>query len=88
MKHTPGPWEFTTSGTVQDAKGKSIAYAAGRESMSVAYANGRLIAAAPELLEALEQLGTVLSFVLPSARAEVQRLMKQAEAAIRKAKGE
>ena len=58
-RHTPGPWEATTTpagkGKVVDRIGASIC-----NTTAGAYktqtANARLIAAAPDLLEALEEL--------------------------------
>lgn len=61
-KHTPGPWRVVASVTVR-AGGKNVCAhvnAASSERLNmadeyeVAKANARLIAAAPELLEALE----------------------------------
>ena len=57
MNHTPGPWIFTnTEITAKDgdlfvAKVTDFRNSTGRQA-----ANGRLIAAAPELLEALQWL--------------------------------
>jgi hypothetical protein len=56
-KHTPGPWTFDDKlGHVQSSKVQRIiafiAHGGGPESL----ANGKLIAAAPELLTALERI--------------------------------
>lgn len=94
-KHTPGPW--TTSGTVVSArvgasqrpvceisiaapsKGKRYSVDDHRPELM---ANARLIAAAPELLEALEQAGDIVqqANLLSTAsdadrRATIQRLV-------------
>lgn len=52
MKHTPGPWHLSTDGfttMITDANGDEV-YIGANE------ANARLIAAAPELLEALQDI--------------------------------
>lgn len=66
-KHTPGPWDWETPNVnthnglfnayVIDATGRKIGtfYGKGEEK----YANAQLIAAAPEMLEALEALKSV-----------------------------
>lgn len=54
-KHSPGPW--TLNGVlVRDAENLPIADAYGRETDPIHKANARLIAAAPELLEACQEL--------------------------------
>ena len=59
-KHTPGPWRYVGHfGThCLDSNGRCIADAPHPNGMSEeeGFANARLIAAAPELLEALEYL--------------------------------
>jgi hypothetical protein len=53
--HTPGPWQFDTdSDTIDSADGRQLAGVFGPK--LEAHANARLIAAAPELLAALEGL--------------------------------
>jgi hypothetical protein len=70
IKHTPGPWSVNTAaeycGTrVDGPNGRGVAHAIQRDAHPVhgqgitqaeAEANGRLIAAAPELLQALRDL--------------------------------
>lgn len=61
MKHTPGPWQAVKNGVCQSAvqasNGTWITHDAGEElSCNEAEANARLIAAAPELLEALQAM--------------------------------
>lgn len=61
-EHTPGPWEARESDPsegfdcwwIEDANGESVADAHGYQSDAAKRANSRLIAAAPELLGALE----------------------------------
>lgn len=70
-KHTPGPWRIdpTCNADIQSADGTreiatvitgfnsfAIVHPNGAENLSEAEANGRLIAAAPELLEALRAM--------------------------------
>ena len=53
-KHTPGPWKVSSSGNdIENAYGAGVCALYADESSE---ANARLIAAAPELLEALERL--------------------------------
>lgn len=47
-KHTPGPWTHSEDGVIVDAAGKQLASVFPRDRA----ANARLIAAAPDLLEA------------------------------------
>lgn len=59
-QHTPGPWHQHTDGSkiyasVRSAKGQIVADC-GSRSDQIAQANARLIAAAPELLAALESV--------------------------------
>jgi len=62
-KHTPGPWEYA-AGDVIDREGRVIAELydgngeprLGKAARLEADTNGRLIAAAPEMLEALRPL--------------------------------
>jgi hypothetical protein len=65
-KHTPGPWLFVESRDVwsdadsreerEDASPWCIATVHAREDKAVRAANARLIAAAPDLLEALREV--------------------------------
>ena len=54
--HTPGPWELRGSRLVTDPHGVVIAEHISANGPGTPEANARLIAAAPELLEALENL--------------------------------
>ena len=61
-KHTKGPWTLDQFGQLKDANGKLIeaarisfmTHTSGFDAPEEAVANGRVMAAAPELLEALE----------------------------------
>jgi hypothetical protein len=104
-KHTPGPWRvgnsFMESG-VFSADGKTIValthgsarYYRRQEQIAEQDANARLIAAAPELLEALVDLTRVMP-VLPADAKNIRGIEQQydaanraAHAAIAKATGE
>lgn len=55
--HTPGPWRVALDGSVIKAgKSRSVAgtYGGNHKEDQEAFANARLIAAAPDMLEALE----------------------------------
>ena len=59
MKHTPGPWHWHDLGTdwvISDSAGNSAIVAPDRKPTP---ANARLIAAAPDLLAALEMLNSL-----------------------------
>lgn len=96
--HTKGLWEYFYEGTGTWAIGQSPAPQDNPPFVTVddsnderALANVRLIAAAPELLEALEQAAGYLEFVRdcdPKKFILADKLAKEARAAIRKAKGE
>ena len=96
IKHTPGPW-YVGSGTyegrniysvasVTDDEGftyQPIVASAEDDGIKCWDANARLIAAAPELLEALEELIAATQHLDPC-----QATAEKARAAIAKAKGE
>lgn len=83
-KHTEGPWEIDTYGNLKVGKDyvrfTGLCLSSGQE----AYANTRLIAAAPELLEALKYMLAVCPAI--DEIGEEARL--EARAAIAKAIGE
>jgi len=97
-KHTPGPW------FVQDDHGKryidtsgnddTIAEIHRRRSKGSVYScpeagcNASLIAAAPDLLEALEYALSMWGDYLPAGNSNAMKAIKQARAAIARAKGE
>lgn len=72
--HTPGPWHFDAP-YVEDPTGTRVASITGRPEAS---ANGRLTAAAPELLEALQ-------FVMSAHGEQLHDAFDAANAAITKA---
>lgn len=91
MKHTPGPWvtspEPNGKEWVVDAGPWGICVCAFAPGLGTAEANARLIAAAPELLEALE---TLLGFVENKRFPDtiyVRNAINEAEAVIAKATG-
>jgi hypothetical protein len=95
-KHTPGPWATTEAVTTREVDGyETTACAVNRadvgQAIALVYAgfgdgpaNARLIAAAPELLEALKDLFTVAQ---ANGWAEDARYMR-ARRAIAKAEGQ
>ena len=97
-KHTPGPWEVTT-GCFQEASRMSDGMVSCRVSYSLnainqrgldAPLNATLIAAAPELLEALEELMQVVEAYIDTenvAIGDISHGVTIARAAIRKATG-
>lgn len=96
MSHTPGPWDTISSPVLTDthptrpwrtyvsSKNGSVAASNG-ETMEEAEANGVLIAAAPDLLWALEQIVNDLPFQRDWLAPEVEAA---ARAAVAKARGE
>jgi hypothetical protein len=93
MTHTPGPWKVYEIAPDdpkweafeiwnEKASAKMIANGAGYASMRVfGRANAHLVAAAPDLLKALE------SFVDMASTDDVNAIIEQATAAIAKARG-
>lgn len=83
VKHTPGPWELqllpptgtsmTYIGIRQAETRKSVGYAQSSESADIAEANARLIAAAPELLEALRAAESALRWAVQESAGKVRR---------------
>jgi hypothetical protein len=98
-KHTPGPWKFVIHNRVEivgpkDSSGwpMQVVYNCGMPDDATAIANARLIAAAPELLEALEYLADEYQY-MPKAGAVYEKAMadavyEHAMTVIRKARGE
>lgn len=100
MKHTKGPWSVinyrnTSDYTIrQDFKtyginAKPIITSEGLEPENN-LANAKLIAAAPEMLEALEDVKDVLDqcFTLIKTSGEAHRALEQINKVIKKAKGD
>lgn len=105
--HLPGPWDFLIDGDwpmvyssahdPEDGHRLPVIdmFHGGYDFTDFGYplaANGRLIAAAPELLEALQKLRTALDLIDPSRPLQYAQAMdlmrKCADAAIAKAQGE
>ena len=99
-KHTPGPWyclpEYSNGGEVHSAAGIICDASIGRnerEEYQKAHraeseANARLIAAAPELLEALVACNELLAGFLSESQNGLHRAaIEMARAAIAKAQG-
>lgn len=86
-KHTPGPWTATGHDggmcVVVESKWGSVAKALPVGCEVQEAANARLIAAAPELLEALEEIAEQLELEGPSC----SDILAAARAAIAKARG-
>ena len=93
-KHTPGPWRIDRNNSwpiyvSAESDGEGVAMMDGL--LELREANARLIAAAPELLQALEWMQ---SLFLPSGayqekfQDQLSMALEKAEAVIRKAKGE
>jgi hypothetical protein len=94
-KHTPGPWQVKPSNneiTNADHGRLPFAIVAGYSLIGATYENGkdaRLIAAAPELLEALKLCEGNISSLLASAHPKVYgEWLTVVSAAIAKATGE
>ena len=91
-KHTPGPWQTVVEGHRLSVWAEGYGFIHTHESpqvnvkaLEIADANARLIAAAPELLEALKVIMTEFQF---AERDEVtQKVYAQAELAVAKAEG-
>lgn len=89
MSHTPGPWSWWTSNSHKrlTAEGKqdggvlSAVSASGHADVRVSEQDARLIAAAPDLLEALQ-------FVMSATGEQLSTAFEQAQVAIAKATGE
>ncbi len=89
-EHTPGPWELIHFGGPQighKASGDAVCTMWGDENdpADPFHANARLIAAAPDILEALEIAVTLWAF--QSTDAPQREWLSIAEAAIAKARG-
>ena len=93
--HTPGPWTLDpcASGWMLISNGQDIT----AEPLDARDADARLIAAAPALLEALQNCANVLALALPlfddestdskDSRDEVESVIDAARAAIERATG-
>lgn len=94
VKHTPGPWEVVVVGNgevlIEREKGHALSLG-----FLVSKADARLIAAAPELLEALQEAVNELEFLYSVHETVDKKLqsqdalvLKRLQAAIAKAMGE
>lgn len=86
---TQGPWSIAprdTNRRVVDASGHSVAVASplGNDRKDEAFANARLIAAAPDMLAALRAMVALLPH---TDDADVEAVVQAARAAIAKAEG-
>lgn len=97
-KHTPGPWDYWSGYNPFDkleaqvtAEGGDIVIASYNSLIEQGEANARLMAAAPELLEALERLKieVILSDVdMDYIESHFRPWLNKAELAIAKARGD
>jgi len=96
-KHTPGPWTYQDSTQTvfskhEDHKFSLIAKIATGEDRAEEDANALLIAAAPELLEALQKLGQetapFIATAIGSRNPNILAAVQKANEAIAKATGE
>ena len=94
-KHTPGPWSAGAAGSITAQTDASlpmmdyqialaISPVRGEKGQAVREANARLIAAAPELLEALQEMVSLVEMVIPFDGPQ----QRKARAAIAKAAGD
>lgn len=85
--HTPGPWSIEERYTDSYAINPNVAWlgASSSDKEGENEANAHLIAAAPDLLVALEE---VLSCISETRGADARAAVEMAQAAINKAKGE
>lgn len=93
--HTPGPWksygENICAKLASDTRTEIVATTCGFQSTQSNIANAQLIAAAPELLAALENAANVLAGLATGDLKTIQRdspALLQARKAIAKAKGQ
>jgi len=94
-QHTPGPWyrdpyaeNDIVSGTPEDGASICTMWEDGYKDEAQPRANANLITAAPDLLEALEDLVTLVDFIADEYDLSRMSETKAARAAIAKAKGE
>ena len=94
-KHTPGPWArgwgnfvYREDGSVKDGQSliaTCVPLNGTAEKLQTAFANATLIAAAPDLLAALEAMVETFGWQSPNANAAVDAAIAEAQAAIDKA---
>ena len=97
MTHTPGPWYYSIGEFISDGVGGHVASAWLLNSIDEREANGNLIAAAPELLDALKATHEELKDDLHEAKEAFQgdiyiqrleELINKCNQAIAKAEGD
>lgn len=83
--HTPGPWTANPDGLIHAGKNRlHIAQAANTGMGHAAAANARLMAAAPDMLAALQ---SILNIALVDAGPWSKTIQQEAQAAIKTATG-
>lgn len=89
-KHTPGPWHvYKGRGLYVDSSTAGLVCKVAENRSAEKEANAHLIAAAPELLAALEHMVAVSNWATTiQSEEQYDAMIASAEAAIRKAKGE
>jgi hypothetical protein len=90
-EHTPGPWRIGKSGVTvifNNDQGFTVPPVPDNDNWSEAEANARLIAAAPDLLAALELINAALPTSEKAWPIYMNDAILAARAAIRKARGE
>lgn len=89
VKHTAGPWRIHRGGNVPFRKAAfnvgDVAWIGPQRKIDSA--NARLIAAAPDLLLALEECRRILSHSFPEDDREIMKGLRLANSAINKAEG-
>ena len=89
-KYTPGPWKFLKEFGRVETESAVIAYVAGgvKPEFEIAFANGRLIAAAPEMVTALEHaIAIFLEDETLGNSVDYNDVRSQIAEALRKARG-
>jgi dissimilatory sulfite reductase (desulfoviridin) alpha/beta subunit len=86
QKHTPGPWEITTGAQADPCsiEAADCTIANLKSARGNALANARLIAAAPELLEACKSARSAILF---GGKIDWNKILDELMAAIAKAAG-
>lgn len=100
MKHTPGPWSYVehnwSDTSIRDKNGNRICLISIEDEATernqyelekIALANARLITAAPELLEALEELNQAIMLGVEENAVGIANASMKADVVITKAKG-
>lgn len=84
-EHTPGPWTVDTPPddylVIRSSEGRHICTSID------CWANARLIAAAPEMFDALREATATLACIDPALQSTIEPSIEQARAALAKATG-